>query len=159
MDNLAAVHGSVPDLRCDILFLIREECVDAVAAGHVVLGNQAVQGCLYGLPECDLVRLDAVDHQDGDVLDVGLNVAVDVPDQVQKLQNIDILGFKASGPAVCCSLAAVDHPPDGPFQEGVDGVIEQVEGDQGVLVSAADLYCGLLEAGEQGPLSAGEVLS
>ena len=60
---------------------------------------------------------------------------------------------------VCCSLAAVNHPPDGALKERVDGIIEEVEGDKGILVLILYLLRRLLEAGQHRTLTAGEVFA
>ena len=57
------------------------------------------------------------------------------------------------------TLGALDDAADGAVEEGVYGVVEEVEGREGVLAPVLDALRCLLEAGEHGALSAGEVFA
>ena len=57
------------------------------------------------------------------------------------------------------SLAAVDHTADRAVQEGMYSVVEQGEGDKGILVPGFNGLCRLLETGEHRAFAAGEVLT
>ena len=60
---------------------------------------------------------------------------------------------------VCRFLAALDHAADGTVKECVNRIIEEIERCQCILVLILDLLCCLLEAGQHGTLTAGQMLS
>ena len=69
--------------------------------------------------------MNIVDHQDGDVLDVRLDI-FNVADKVEQLEDVHVLLLQAVV-GIRRILAAVDDPADGTLQEGMYRVIEQIE--------------------------------
>ena len=157
LGDLGRVHHRVFDVNGDILFFIRQEGVSVPVARNIVLGLQPLQRCGYRSPESNLIRADVIHHQGGDVVNVGLDV-IDIAHQVKQFQDCHILRLNAIM-VIRCILAAVDHPANGTLQEGMDGVVEQIKGQQGVFVLVLHLLSGFLEAGEHGTLAAREVLA
>jgi len=101
--------------------------------------------------------VNIVDHQDGDVLNVRLDI-LDVTDKVEQLKNVHILLLQAVV-GIRRILAAVDDPADGTLQEGMYRVIELIERHKGVFILILDLLCRLLEAGQHGAFAARKVLA
>src|SRR5699024_10913577 len=83
---------------------------------------------------------------------------IDIAHQVEQFQNGHILGLNAIM-VVRRVLAAVDHSANGTLQKSMYGIVEQIEGQQGVFILILHLLGSLLEAGEHGTLTAGEVLA
>ena len=101
--------------------------------------------------------MNIVDHQDGDVLDVRLDI-FNVADKVEQLEDVHVLLFQAVV-GIRRILAAVDDPADGALQEGMYRVIELIERHKGVLVLVLYLLRRLLEAGQHGAFAARKVLA
>ena len=111
LDDLCAVNRRVLDVDGNILFLVRQEGVGIAIAGDVVLRQKAFQRSRDGCAEGNLVRVNIVDHQDGDVLNVRLDI-FNVADEVEQLEDIHVLLFQAVV-GIRRILAAVDDPADG----------------------------------------------
>ena len=155
--DVCRCYRSILDLALDILLLVGKEIVSIAGASDVVLAHQAIQRATHLLVHGDLVQPDIVCHQDDDVVEVGLDV-IHIAHQIQELQYIRVLRFDTvaiSG----STLAALDHTPDGAFEESVDGIIEEIERSQCVFVFILDLLGCLLETGEHGTLAAREVFA
>ena len=101
--------------------------------------------------------MNIVDHQDGDVLDVRLDI-FNVADKVEQLEDIHVLLFQAVV-GIRRILAAVDDPADGALQEGMYRVIELIERHKGVFILVFDFLRRLLEAGQHGAFAARKVLA
>ena len=101
--------------------------------------------------------MNIVDHQDGDVLDVRLDI-FNVADKVEQLEDVHVLLLQAVV-GIRRILAAVDDPADGALQEGMYRVIELIERHKGVLVLVLYLLRRLLEAGQHGAFAARKVLA
>ena len=101
--------------------------------------------------------MNIVDHQDGDILNVRLDI-LDVTDKVEQLEDVHVLLFQAVV-GIRRILAAVDDPADGTLQEGIYRVIELIERHKGVLVLVLYLLRRLLEAGQHGAFAARKVLA
>ena len=84
LDNQGSIYRRLANGARDILFLVGKEVVRIALTCHVVLAHQAVERLLNAVLKGGLVHVHAVDHKDGDVLDVGLDV-VDIADQIQQL--------------------------------------------------------------------------
>ena len=69
-----AVNRCVADVDGDVLLLVRQKRVGVSISGNVVLGYQTLQRHCDFTAEVDLVRSDVVHHQNGDVVDVCLDV-------------------------------------------------------------------------------------
>ena len=111
LNDLCAVNRRILDVDGNILFLIREESVGIAIAGDVVLRQKAFQRSRDGCAESNLVRVNIVDHQDGDVLDVRLDI-FNVADKVEQLEDVHVLLLQAVV-GIRRILAAVDDPADG----------------------------------------------
>ena len=111
LDDLCAVNRRILDVDGNILFLIRQEGVGIAIAGDVVLRQKAFQRSRDGCAEGNLVRVNIVDHQDGDVLNVRLDI-FNVADEVEQLEDVHILLLQAVV-GIRRILAAVDDPADG----------------------------------------------
>ena len=157
LDDLCAVNRRILDVDGNILFLIRQEGVGIAIAGDVVLRQKAFQRSRDGRTEGDLVRVNIVNHQDSDVLDIRLDV-LNITDEVEQLEDIHVLLFQAVV-GICRILAAVDDPADGTLQEGMYRVIELIERHKGVLVLVLYLLRCLLETGQHGAFAARKVLA
>ena len=101
--------------------------------------------------------MNIVDHQDGDVLDVRLDI-FNVADKVEQLEDVHVLLFQAVV-GIRRILAAVDDPADGALQEGMYRVIELIERHKGVFILIFDFLCRLLETGQHGAFAARKVLA
>ena len=101
--------------------------------------------------------MNIVDHQDGDILNVRLDI-LDVTDKVEQLEDIHILLLQAVV-GIRRILAAVDDPADGALQEGMYRVIELIERHKGVFILVFDLLRCLLEAGQHGAFATRKVLA
>ena len=101
--------------------------------------------------------MNIVDHQDGDVLNVRLDI-FNVADEVEQLEDVHVLLFQAVV-GIRRILAAVDDPADGALQEGMYRVIELIERHKGVLVLVLYLLRCLLETGQHGALTARKVFA
>ena len=84
LDNQGSIYRRLANGARDILFLVGKEIVRIALTCHVVLAHQTVERLLNAVLKGGLVHVHAVDHKDGDVLDVGLDV-VDIADQIQQL--------------------------------------------------------------------------
>ena len=157
LDDLCAVNRRVLDVDGNILFLIRQEGVGIAIAGDVVLRQKAFQRSRDGRTEGNLVRVNIVDHQDGDVLDVRLDV-LNIADEVEQFEDVHVLLLQAVV-GIRRILAAVDDPADGTLQEGMYRVIELIERHKSVLILILDLLCRFLEAGQHGAFAARKVLA
>ena len=82
LDDLCAVNRRILDVDGNILFLVREESVGIAVAGDVVLRQEAFQRSCDGCAEGDLVRVNIVNHQDGDVLNVRLDI-INVANEIE----------------------------------------------------------------------------
>ena len=111
LDDLCAVNRRILDVDGNILFLICQEGIGIAIAGDVVLRQKAFQRSRDGCAESNLVRVNIVNHQDGDVLDVRLDV-LNITDEVEQLEDIYVLLFQTVV-RVRRVLAAVDDPADG----------------------------------------------
>ena len=157
LDDLCAVNRRILDVDGNILFLIRQEGIGIAIAGDVVLRQKAFQRSRDGCTEGNLVRANIVNHQDGDILDVCLDI-FNVTDKVEQLEDVHILLFQAVV-GIRRILAAVDDSADGALQEGMYRVIELIERHKGVLVLVLYLLRRLLEAGQHGAFAARKVLA
>ncbi len=157
LDDLCAVNRRILDVDGNILFLVRQEGVGIAVAGDVVLRQEAFQRSRDGRTEGNLVRVNIVDHQDSDVLDVRLDI-FNVADEVEQLEDVHVLLFQAVV-GVRRILAAVDDPADSTLQEGMYRVVELIERHKGVLVLVFDFLCRLLEAGQHGAFAARKMLA
>ena len=101
--------------------------------------------------------MNIVDHQDGDVLDVRLDI-FNVADKVEQLEDVHVLLLQAVV-GIRRILAAVDDPADGALQEGMYRVIELIERHKGVFILVFNFLRRLLEAGQHGAFAARKVLS
>ena len=101
--------------------------------------------------------MNIVNHQDGDILDVRLDV-LNVADEVEQLEDVHVLLFQAVV-GIRRILAAVDDPADGALQEGMYRVIELIERHKGVLILVLNFLRRLLEAGQHGAFAARKVLA
>ena len=111
LDDLCAVNRRILDVDGNILFLIRQEGVGIAIAGDVVLRQKAFQRSRDGRAKGNLVRVNIVDHQDGDVLDVRLDI-FNVADKVEQLEDVHVLLLQAVV-GIRRILAAVDDAADG----------------------------------------------
>ena len=157
LDDLRAVNRCVLDVDGNILFLVCQEGIGIAIAGDVVLRQKAFQRSRDGCAEGNLVRVNIVDHQDGDVLNVRLDI-FNVADEVEQLEDVHVLLFQAVV-GIRRILAAVDDPADGALQEGMYRVIELIERHKGVLVLVLYLLRCLLETGQHGALTARKVFA
>ena len=157
LDDLCAVNRRILDVDGNILFLICQESVGITIAGDVVLRQKAFQRSRDGRTEGDLVRVNIVNHQDSDVLDIRLDV-LNITDEVEQLEDIHVLLLQAVV-GIRRILAAVDDPADGTLQEGMYRVIELIERNKGVLVLVLYLLRRLLETGQHGAFAARKVLA
>ena len=157
LDDLCAVNRRVLDVDGNILFLICQEGVGIAIAGDVVLRQKAFQRSCDGRTEGNLVRVNIVDHQDGDILDVRLDV-LNIADEVEQFEDVHVLLFQ-SIVRVRRVLAAVDDPADGTLQEGMYRVVELIERHKGVLILVFDFLRRFLEAGQHGAFAARKVLA
>ena len=82
LNDLCAVNRRILDVDGNILFLVREESVGIAVAGDVVLRQEAFQRSRDRCAKGNLVRVNIVDHQDGDVLNVRLDI-LNIADQVE----------------------------------------------------------------------------
>ena len=101
--------------------------------------------------------MNIVDHQDGDILDVRLDV-LNIADEVEQFEDVHVLLFQAVV-GIRRILAAVDDPADGTLQEGMYRVIELIERHKGVFILVFDFLRRLLEAGQHGAFAARKVLA
>ena len=76
--------------------------------------------------------MNIVDHQDGDVLNVRLDI-LNIADEVEQLEDIHILLLQAVV-GIRRILATVDDQTDGALQEGMHRIVEPIERHKGVLV-------------------------
>ena len=60
---------------------------------------------------------------------------------------------------VCRSLAAVDNPSDGAFEECVNCIVKKMEWNQSIFILILHILCCFLEPGEHGTLTAGQMLT
>ena len=60
---------------------------------------------------------------------------------------------------VCRSLAAVDNPSDGAFEECVNCIVKQMEWNQSIFILILHILGCFLEAGEHGTLTAGQMFT
>ena len=157
LDDLCAVNRRILDVDGNILFLICQEGIGIAIAGDVVLRQKAFQRSRDGCAESNLVRVNIVDHQDGDVLNVRLDI-LDVTDKVEQLEDIHVLLFQAVV-GIRRILAAVDDPADGALQEGMYRVIELIERHKGVFILVFNFLRRLLEAGQHGAFTARKVFA
>ena len=157
LDDLCAVNRRILDVDGNILFLIRQEGIGIAIAGDVVLRQKAFQRSRDGRTEGNLVGVNIVDHQDGDILDVRFDV-FNVADEVEQLEDVHVLLLQAVV-GVRRILAAVDDPADGTFQEGVCCVIELIERHKGVFILVFDFLRRLLETGQHGAFAARKVFA
>ena len=157
LDDLCAVNRRVLDVDGNILFLICQEGVGIAIAGDVVLRQKAFQRSRDGRTEGDLVRVNIVNHQDSDVLDIRFDI-LNIADEVEQLEDIHVLLFQTVV-GVRRVLAAVDDPANGTLQEGMYRVVELIERHKGVFILILDLLCRLLEAGQHGAFAARKVLA
>ena len=157
LDDLCAVNRRILDVDGNILFLVRQEGIGIAIAGDVVLRQKAFQRSRNGRTKGNLVRVNIVDHQDGDVLNVRLDI-LNIADEVEQLEDIHILLFQAVV-GIRRILATVDDPADGALQEGMYRVIELIERHKGVLVLVLYLLRRLLETGQHGAFAARKVLA
>ena len=111
LDDLCAVNRRILDVDGNILFLIRQEGVGIAIAGDVVLRQKAFQRSRDGCAEGNLVRVNIVDHQDGDILNVRLDV-LNIADEVEQLEDVHVLLLQAVV-GIRRILAAVDDAADG----------------------------------------------
>ena len=101
--------------------------------------------------------MNIIDHQDGDVLNVRLDI-FNVADEVEQLEDIHVLLFQAVV-GIRRILAAVDDPADGALQEGMYRVIELIERNKSVFILVLYLLRRLLEAGQHGAFTARKVFA
>ena len=101
--------------------------------------------------------MNIVDHQDGDILDVRLDV-LNIADEVEQFEDVHVLLLQAVV-GIRRILAAVDDAADGAFQEGMYRVIELIERHKGVFILVFDFLRRLLEAGQHGAFAARKVLA
>ena len=139
------------DLLRYLLLLVGEEAIGIALACHVALALQAGERFLDAVLKGALVHVQAIDHKDGDVLDRGLNVA-DVTNQVQELEHLNVVGFKA-----LCVLGranrAVDHLVDAVLQVLGDGIEEAPERHERTGLVMLDGLSALLERAQHGALA------
>ena len=157
LDDLCAVNGRILDVDGNILFLICQEGIGIAIAGDVVLRQKAFQRSRDGCAEGNLVGVNIVDHQNGDILNVRLDI-FNVADKVEQLEDVHVLLLQAVV-GIRRILAAVDDPADGALQEGMYRVIELIERHKGVLVLVLYLLRRLLETGQHGAFAARKVLA
>ena len=145
------------DLLRYLLLLVGEEAIGIALARHVVLALQTDKGLLDAVLEGALVHVEAVYHEDGDVLDRGLDVA-DVTNQVQELEHLNVVGFKA-----LCVLGradrAIDHLDDAVLKVFGDSVEEAPERHECTGLVMLDGLSALLERAQHGALACGHVFS
>ena len=139
----------------DVLLLVGEEVIDVPCASDVVLHEEAFERCAHRLAHGDLVHADPVRHEDHDVVAFCLDI-VDVAHEVEELQDGYVLHREAVA-RLGCPLGALDDASDGAVEEGMHGVIEEVEGGERVCVLMLDFLRRLLKAGQHGALAAGEM--
>ena len=156
-DDVGVGYRGVLDFALDVLFLIGQEVIGIAGTADVVLAEQAVQAVAHLFTHGDLIQPDIVRHQDDDVVQVGLDV-IDVTHHIQQLQYVHVLRLDAVA-VIGGTLTALNHAADGAVQKGVHGIVEQIEGSQGVFIPVFNLLGCLLEAGEHGALAAGQVLA
>ena len=101
--------------------------------------------------------MNIVDHQNGNVLDIRLDV-LNIAHKVEQLEDIHVLLLQ---PVMGVSriLAAVNDPTDGTFKESMYRVIELIERHKGVLVLVFDFLSSLLKARQHGALATRKVLA
>ena len=157
LDDLCAVNWRILDVDGNILFLICQEGIGIAIAGDVVLRQKAFQRSRDGCAEGNLVRVNIVDHQDGDILNVRLDI-FNVADKVEQLEDVHVLLLQAVV-GIRRILAAVDDPADGALQEGMYRVIELIERHKSVFILVFNFLRRLLEAGQHGAFTSRKVFA
>ena len=101
--------------------------------------------------------MNIVDHQNGDILNVRLDI-LDVTDKVEQLEDIHVLLFQAVV-GIRRILAAVDDTANCTFKESMYRVVKLIERHKGVFVLVLNFLRRLLEAGQHGAFAARKVLA
>ena len=141
-------HLDVADLACDVaLFVGEEEPQVAIAADQALLLEPA-EALLDLALEGQLVGVDAIDAERGEVVDVGFDDVGDVADEEQGLEQQHVEGFER---AVVGRL--VDRALGDGVDEALDRRVEVVQRDEQADVPIHVAHCGGLEGVEQRALA------
>ena len=155
--HLCAVNHRITDIDGNILLFVGQKCIGVPVAGNVILRQQPLKGLRDRRSEGNLIGTNVINHQNSNVVDIRFNV-VNVPYQIQQFQDVHILLFQ-SVVVVSRGLAAVNDAPDRALKESMDSIIEEVEGDKGILVLILHLLCRFLESGQHRTLTTGKMLA
>ena len=160
LKNGAGIHLLPLDLTVDLLLLIGQKHVDPAVFLDKHLPRQDLQRLLHPPFQLQTVRIQAVNHQAGDVISVRLDLR-HIFYQEQRLQNID--GKHAAVFPLRIDAAVVVGPDNnalvGVIQKILHGVVEHMKGNQYAGLLCFQPLSGLFEHGQHGPLSLGEVLA
>ena len=119
--------------------------------------KQAFQRLRNRIPKRDFFYPDIIDHQDGQIVYIRLNV-VNIAHQIQQFQETDILQLDAVM-IVGGGLTAVNYPADCALQKGVYGIIKQMKRHKGIFIPGLDFLCRFLKTGQHGTFAAGQMLA
>jgi hypothetical protein len=106
----------VADLAGNVALFVGEEEPQVAVAAHQTLLFKAGEALLDLALEGELVGVDTINAQRGEVVDVGLDDVADVADQEQRLQQQDVVGFEG---------AVVGGGVDGALGDGVDEALDR----------------------------------
>ncbi len=158
LGDAGGVDLGARDLARDLLLVVGEKRVHLAVAADVVLAHQAVERGLDLLAQRHTVGAGVVAHEGGHVAHRRLDAVLPLKEKEQ-LKHVDVLGLEALAAVGRGLCRTVDHATDVALEEGLEGVVEHPERDDGVLVLVLHALRRLLEAAEHGALAAGEMLA
>ena len=123
-----------------------------------MLFQQALQRGIDFLTAIYLVHIQAVSHQNHDIVRVPRQVIFYITNEIETFEDIDIVKLQACI-IISGFLTAVNDTIDGAVQKASHGVIKAVEGSKCIFVLCLYLYSSLLETREHGTLTTCQVLT
>ena len=135
----------------DVALFVGEEEPQVAVAADQVLALQPVEAGFNGAFEGELVGINAVQAQGGQVVDRAFD-GFGITNQEQGAQKLEVKFFETG---VVCGL--VDGALDGGVQKAFDGRVKVVQRHQDVGVFVAVEQCRCLESVQHGALAFGQV--
>ena len=143
----------------DFLFLVSEENVDVAVFLHQHLADKDFKSFFNFLFQFDTVGINIVDHQAGDVVDIGGDF-LDVFDHEQRFQYVYV---EAVFLTVGVDIVVFPGPHDYAFmavvQELVQGIIEHVERNDCTRLFVHQFHGRFLEQRDHRTLTLGQMLT
>ena len=160
IDNLGHLNILAVDLTVDFLLFVCQEDIMRTVLLHQHLTHQDLERFFNMLFHVNAVIIDVLNHETGDVVDVGLDLQ-NILDHEQGLQYVDseditVLMLRID---VCIIVGSDDYTFMAVVQEVFQCVIETVEGYNRTDFFIFYIHGRLFEQSQHGSLSFGQMLT